>query len=90
MAQVNDSLINGVSNNTDWMIQTANPRGIITARTESFTVQNTRFFNFNWLTAAAFGTCSHCFHPASTDSGGRTTTLKNLTFDSTVTRYISY
>jgi hypothetical protein len=40
---------------------------------------------------AALGSCSHCFHPASTDSGGRTTTFSGLWFDdSTVTRRIRY
>ena len=90
MAQINDCLINGRSNNTDVYINNAFPRGVITARTENFLVQNTRFFNFNWNLAAAFGTCSHCFHPAATDSGARTTSLRNLTFDSTVTRFINY
>ena len=85
MAQINDCLINGRSNNTDEYIDGAFPRGVITARTENFLVQNSRFYNFNWNTAAAFGTCSHCFHAASTDSGARTVTIKNNTFDSTVT-----
>jgi hypothetical protein len=40
---------------------------------------------------AALGSCSHCFHPASTDSGGRTTIFSGLTFDdTTVTRRIRY
>jgi hypothetical protein len=40
---------------------------------------------------AALGSCSHCFHPASTDSGGRTTTFSGLTFDGlTVKRRIRY
>ena len=90
MAQINDCLINGRSSNTDEFIDGSFPRGVITARTENFLVQNTRFFNFNFNEAAAFGTCSHCFHPAATDSGARTTSLKNLTLDATVTRYINY
>ena len=90
MAQINDCLINGRSNNTDEFIDGAYPRGVITARTENFLVQNSRFYNYNWNEAAAFGTCSHCFHPAATDSGARTTSLRNLTFDSTVTRFINY
>ena len=90
MAQINDCLINGRSNNTDDFINGAFPRGVITARTENFLVKNSRFYNFNWNKAAAFGTCSHCFHAAATDSGARTTTLNNLTFDATVSRFINY
>ena len=76
--------------NTDEYIDGAFPRGVITARTENFLVQNTRFYNFNWNDAAAFGTCSHCFHPAATDSGARTVTVRNNTFDSSVTLLINY
>jgi len=39
--------------------------------------------------AAALSTCSHCFHPASTDSGGRTYSTSNLTFVDT-TKRITY
>jgi hypothetical protein len=40
---------------------------------------------------AALGSCSNCFHPAATDSGGRTTTFSGLTFDDeTVKRRIRY
>jgi hypothetical protein len=90
MAQINDSLFNGRSNNTDEFIDAAFPRGVITPRTENFLVQNSRFYNYNWNEAAAFGTCSHCFHPAATDSGARTTSLRNITLDATVTRFINY
>ena len=90
MAQINDCLINGRSNNSDEFYDSSETRGVITARTENFLVQNNRFFNFNWEGAAAFGTCSHCFHPAATDSGARTVSLRNNTFDSTVTLYIIY
>jgi len=48
-------------------------------------------FNFNWGTAAGIGTCSHCFHPASTDSGARTTTFEKMFYDEeTVPRRIRY
>jgi len=40
--------------------------------------------------AAALSSCSHCFHPAATDSGARTITFSNLYFDSTVTTKIRY
>ena len=36
------------------------------------------------------GSCSHCWHPQATDSGARTLTTRNLTFDSTVTKRIKY
>ena len=59
-------------------------RGIITPRTENFTVDSAKFYNFDWVGSAALGGCSHFFHPASTDSGARTVTFKNTYFDSTV------
>ena len=64
--------------------------GIITARKEYFEVHNASFFNFDIAGKAALGSCSHCFHPASTDSGARTTTFSNLYFDETVTTKIRY
>jgi hypothetical protein len=39
-----------------------------------------KFFNFDFNNAAALGSCSHCFHPAATDSGARTVTFTNLAF----------
>jgi hypothetical protein len=35
-------------------------RGIITAKTENFTIKNVTFVNFNVNTSAALGTCTHC------------------------------
>lgn len=49
-----------------------------------------KFYNFNWNFAAGLGSCSHCFHPAATDSGSRTVTFSGLAFDDTVTRKIKY
>jgi hypothetical protein len=43
-------------------------------------VKNVAFYNFNWGHAAAFGTCSHCWHDAATDSGARTIRVEGLTF----------
>jgi len=64
---------------------------VIGPRTENFVVRNVRFFNYDWNAAAAIGTCSHCFHPASTDSGARTVSFENLFFDpETVPRRIRY
>jgi hypothetical protein len=66
-------------------------RGIITPRTENFTVDSVKFYNFDWKGSAAISGCSHCFHPASTDSGARTITTSQLYFDnSTVPRRIIY
>ena len=47
-------------------------------------------FNFDFNDASGVGTCSHCFHPASTDSGARTVTFEKLFFDKTVPRRIRY
>ena len=65
--------------------------GLITGRSENLTVSNISFYNFDFADSAAFGHCSHCFHPASTDSGARTATLSNMFFDdSTVPRRIRW
>jgi hypothetical protein len=53
-------------------------------------VQNVKFYNFNWRNAAAIGSCSHCTHDPSTDSGARTVKFKGLTFDKSVTKKIRY
>jgi len=67
------------------------PRGIISPRSDSFKVQNTKFYNFNFGSAACLGSCSHCSHMASTDSGARVVTFENLWFDEeTVTKRIGY
>lgn len=38
------------------------------------------FYNYDFNGAAALGDCSHCFHPAATDSGARTYTVSDLKF----------
>jgi hypothetical protein len=53
-------------------------------------VNNVRFYNFDLNEQAAIGTCSHCFHPAATDSGARTVTFSNLLFDSSVSMKVRY
>ena len=60
----------GYTNNDDPTIERT-PHGIITPRTENFRVKNVKFYNFDKTGYAALGSCSHCFHPASTDSGAR-------------------
>ena len=65
--------------------------GIIGPRSEGFLIEGAQFFNFNYAESAALGDCSHCFHPASTDSGARTVRTKGLKFDATtVPRRIKY
>jgi hypothetical protein len=66
-----------------------NPRGIITPRTDKWWVKNVKFFNFNFGHAAALGSCSHCFHPAATDSDARTIKFANIFMDpDTVTKKV--
>jgi len=43
-------------------------------------IRGVKFFNYDWSDAAALGTCSHCFHPAATDSGARTVRMSGLEF----------
>jgi hypothetical protein len=65
--------------------------GVITSRSENLTVSNISFYNFDFSGSAAFGQCSHCFHPASTDSGARTVTLSDIFIDQpTVPRRIRW
>jgi hypothetical protein len=75
-----NALIIGRTENTEELLDAKTPHGIITPRTENFVIRGVKFFNFNWNTAAAFGSCSHCFHPASTDSGARTVRMSGLEF----------
>jgi hypothetical protein len=80
-------------NNHEASLDAATPHGIITPRTENFTIDGTKFFNFEIdgeQFGAALGTCSHCFHGAATDSGARTVTGRNLSFDQSVKKRISY
>jgi hypothetical protein len=92
MAQIYNALIIGHSTNDDdgdYIWQT--PRGIIAPRTDNFLIDNVRFYNFDWGDAAAFGSCSHCFHSAATDSGARTITTRRIWYDnSTVTRMFNF
>jgi hypothetical protein len=47
-----------------------------------------KFFNFDFNNAAALGSCSHCFHPAATDSGARTVTFTSLEFNNVIKRIL--
>lgn len=83
--RINNALVIGRTNNTENMLDEATPMGIIGPRTENLRIDNSRFFNFDFNGAAALSDCSHCWHDAETDSGGRTTRMSNLSFDSSVT-----
>lgn len=89
-AMVNGALVIGHSNNADYLTNAAPSHGIIGPRTEGFQVHNVTFYNFDIADKAALGTCSHCFSPPSTDSGGRTLTVSNLKFDASTTVRIRY
>jgi hypothetical protein len=78
-------------NDDDGLIASQTITGLIGSRSEYFSVDGTSFYNFDFGKSAALGSCSHCSHPAATDSGARTTTFSNLYFDdSTVPRRILY
>jgi hypothetical protein len=78
-------------NDADGLIETSTVWGFIGARHEYLTVKDVSFYNFDFEDSAAIGTCSHCFHPASTDSGGRTLITTGLTIDqASVPRKILY
>jgi len=64
--------------------------GIIGPRTDWFSIKNVRFYRFDNEDGGALSTCSHCFHPAATDSGARTYFTSNLTFLEGSTRKIHY
>lgn len=92
-AAIKNALVVGRSrgNSDKKQIAETSPRGIITPRTENFTIDGVKFFNFDWenvwkAQAATFGSCSHCFHPAATDSGARTVRFKNLAFTNVTTK----
>ena len=55
-------LLIGRSNNSEDLLMRNNPRGIVTPRTDDCVVRNAKFFNFDWKEAAAFSSCSHCWH----------------------------
>lgn len=93
LTKLENSLIVGNSgvNDDDGIISKSSVWGFIGPRMEYFTLDTVSFYNFDFSDSAAIGTCSHCFHPASTDSGGRTMTVRNLYIDeATVPRRIRY
>lgn len=85
-AMIAGATIIGRSDNAeeDFVSSSSPQYGVITPRSENFSIKDTKFFDFNWSDDreyAAIGTCSHCFHGASTDSGARTVTVSGLEFD---------
>jgi len=84
-----DALVIGRSNNTEAAMNGASPHGVITPRTDGFSMRNIRFHNFDFGSAAAIGDCSHCFHEKPTDSGARTVRISNMTFTN-VNKRIKY
>jgi hypothetical protein len=75
-------------NDEDGVIEGNTIWGFIGPRSEYFKIKDTMFYNFNFSSSAAIGTCSHCFHPATTDSGSRTMSTSNLTFVDTPRRIL--
>jgi hypothetical protein len=90
LAKIVGGLVVGRSGNTEPALESKSPHGVITPRTENFSIDGTKFVNFNKegteVFGAALGTCSHCFHGAATDSGARTVTVENLVFEGVVKR----
>jgi hypothetical protein len=94
-AKIIGGLVIGRTSNTETALDVASPHGIITPRTENFSIEDVRFYNFDWMAhnewASPLGTCSHCFHPAATDSGAREIRVSGLFFDeATVPQRIKY
>ena len=90
-AKIVGGLVVGRSANTEEALDLAHSaKGIISPRTENFSFEGVKFYNFNWNNAAALGTCSHCWHDNNTDSGARTITVSDLYFDETVAKRVLY
>lgn len=83
---IDGGLVIGKSGNGSSALDTATPRGIITPRSEWFSVTGVSFHNWDWGKAAAIGSCSHCWHGAATDSGARQVNFSKLDFTKVTTR----
>lgn len=89
--KISGGLFVGKSENSEPALEEKSPHGVITPASEGFTLENAKFYNYDFNSAAALGDCSHCFHPSSTDSGARTYTVSGLHFDDLTTpRRIRY
>ena len=87
---IKGGMVIGKSANGEALLDESDVRGIIGPRWDFFTVRDVKFYNYNFGKTGALGDCSHCFHPAATDSGARTYFTSGLTFDATVTRKVWY
>ena len=88
LCELNGAVVVGRSNNNQESM--GSPHGIITPQRDGFWVKNVNFHNFNFNSAAALGSCSHCFKPPATDSDSRHVNFSGLTFASTVDKKIRY
>jgi hypothetical protein len=67
------------------------PHGIISPQRDGHSIHNAHFYNYDFGSAAAFGSCSHCFKEPATDSGTRHVETEKLFFDdATVPRRIRH
>jgi hypothetical protein len=94
-AKLENSVIVGNTglNDDDGILARSTIWGFIGPRQEYMVVDGVGFYEFanTGSLSGAIGTCSHCFHDNSADSGGRTVTFRNLTFDdATVPKRIYY
>jgi hypothetical protein len=80
----------GQSNNVELVLLYSNPTGVIGPRTENWQAHGISFYNFNWNEAAAFGSCSHCWHPQTSDHVARQYDVSNMYLDESVTRVFKY
>jgi hypothetical protein len=85
----NSTVVGRSDGNGDWLLDANDPVGVITPRSENFTVSGVNYYRYDWNKTAAIATCSHCWHDQATDSGARTQTFSRQSFD-TVTRKIRY
>jgi hypothetical protein len=71
-ARITNATVVGSTENAEEKMFFKSIHGIIGPRSENFTIEGAKFYNFDWKESAALGDCSHCFHGAATDSGART------------------
>lgn len=71
VAKLEDSFVVGRSMD-NWDGGSRSPHGVVSPRTDKWTISNVRFYNFDFNNAAALGTCSHCYSEPATDSDCRT------------------
>lgn len=86
LASVEGGLVVGRTSNTEESMDKASPIGFFGPRTEGFTVNGLKFYNFNFNKAAGIANCSHCWHDNATDSGSRTVRFSGLSFENVMPR----